>query len=113
MIFEFVQLNGPLVEHLLKRVVLLDEFQFLILAHLLYLDALDIHVVGLLESARVGHHCLADHVAALQFFKHCGVVVLETVFSEFLLDLYLLDGLSEEGELGAIEILIAFVCDVS
>lgn len=76
MIFEFVQLNGPLVKHLLKRVILLDEFQFLVLAHLLYLNAFDIHIVGLLQSAGVGHHCLANHVAALQFFKHCGVVVL-------------------------------------
>lgn len=79
---------------------------------MLYLDALDVHVVGLLEPAGVGHHCLADHVAPLQFLQHCGVVVLETVLSQFLLDFYLLDGLSEEGELRAVEIPIAFVGDI-
>lgn len=81
MVLELVEFDCALVEHLLQRVVLLNQFQFLVLAHLLYLDALDVHVVGLLEPAGIGHHCLADHVAPLQLLQHSRVVVLETVLS--------------------------------
>ena len=41
------------------------------------------------------------------------MVVLKAVLSELLLNLYLLDGLAEEGELGAVEIPIAFVGDIA
>lgn len=113
MILEFVEFDGPLVEHLLKRVVLLDEFQLLVLAHLLDLNALNVHVVGLLETAGVSHHGFADHVASLQFLEHGSVIVLEAVFSEFLLHFYLLDRLAKEGQLCAVEIFVAFVGDIA
>lgn len=96
MILEFVKFNSPLVEHLLKRVVLLNQFQFLVLAHLLYLNTFYIHIVGFLETTRVSHHGFADNIASLQFLEHCSVIVLETVFSQFLLYFYLLDCLPQE-----------------
>lgn len=48
MILHFEQLNSPFVEHILEGKVFFNQFQFLILAHLLYLNTFHLNIVGLL-----------------------------------------------------------------
>jgi hypothetical protein len=96
-IFDFKELNGALVEHIFKRKVFLNEFELLILAHLLHLGALDFEIVGFLESSGVGRHGFTNYTASFQLLLNCRVIVFKTVLPQLFLNLRLLDRLPQKG----------------
>lgn len=114
MIFLFEDFDGSLIENLIEGEKLFDEFDFLLFAHLLYFWALQswFQVVGGFESFGVGEHGLPDHLTPFEFFLHCGVIVFQTVLSQFSLYFDLLHSFPEKAELCAIEIFICVVGDI-
>ena len=104
-------LHSALIEHLLKRVQLRYQFDFLVFGHLLELVRRYLQVVGLLESLRVCHHRLMDHLAPLHLLLYRAVIILQTVLTQLFLHLDLSAGRPQEGQLSAVEVTLHLVTD--